>query len=372
MLKLLYILQKEFTQIFRTKEMLIIIFGMPLIQMLLMGFAVTTDVKHVRLVIADQDRSTYSQQLIEAFSHTDRFDVVGIETNPEVYTQLIHGWKAQVALIIPAHFSKDLVRLQQPSLQVIADGLDGNSAAIAVGNIDGILSQFAMRNPGLPRNLPTPVFHLVRLQERMVYNDNLNSSQYMVPGIIVILLTVLSLMMSSMNLVREKELGTLEQLLVTPLQKHQLLLGKLIPFLLLGIFEMMVVLVIAQWIFNIHMQGSYLLLGFLSLIYLFTTLGFGLMISTITNTQQQSMFLSWFVMIFMILLSGLFVPIENMPQIMQKVTLINPMRYFIFIMRSVFEKGSSLKYLWQAVLPMAGMGLIIFTASVLTFRKRIK
>ncbi len=370
--RLFYVLQKEFTQIFRTREMLMIIFGMPLIQMLIMGFAVTTDVKHVRLVIADQDRSMYSQQLIESFSHTDRFDVVGVESNPELYSKMIHNWKAQLALVIPSNFSRDLNRLQQPSLQIIADGLDGNSAMIAMGNMDRILTQFAMTNPGLPKNMPKPVLHMVQIQDRMRFNENLNSSQYMVPGLIVILLTVLTLMMSSMNIVREKEIGTLEQLLVTPLKKYQLLLGKLIPFLLLGLFEMMVVLLVAQVVFGIHMQGSYLLLAFLASIFFFTTLGLGLLVSTITNSQQQAMFVSWFFMLFMILLSGLFVPVENMPLVMQRVTLINPMRYFIYIMRSVFEKGSSLSDLLTSAIPMAAIGITIFTTSVLTFRKRIR
>jgi ABC-2 type transport system permease protein len=372
MRKLLYILQKEFKQIFRTKEMLIIMFGMPLVQLLILGFAVSFDVKHVRLVIADQDHSVYSQKLIESFSHTDRFDVVGIDSDPDVYSKMIQDWKAQAALIIPVHFSRDINRMQQPSLQIIADGLDGNSAAIAMGYMDGILTQFALQNSGLPNNLHKPQLHLVQIHDRMIFNSNLNSSQYMVPGIIVILLTVLSLMMSSMNLVREKEIGTLEQLLVTPLKKQQLLLGKLIPFLLIGIVEMLVVMKFGEVIFNIHMVGSYALLAFLSFIFLFTTLGLGLLISTITNTQQQAMFVSWFFMIFMILLSGLFVPIENMPNMMQKLTMLNPMRHFIFIIRSIFEKGSTLFDLWRQVVPMATLGITIFTASVLTFRKRIK
>jgi len=352
--------------------MLIIIFGMPLIQMLLMGFAVTNDIKHVRMIISDQDHSVYSRNLKDAFLHTDRFDIVGLQTDPNQYAQAIQQWKAQVVLIIPQHFYRDLYRLRQPSLQIIADGLDGNTATIAMGYIDAILTQYALQNQAKLNSFVKPQIHLVQSQERMKFNENLNSSQYMVPGIIVILLTVISLMLSSMNIVREKEIGTLEQLLVTPLKKHQLLLGKLIPFLLLGIFEMLMVLLIAQLIFGIHMQGSYPQLALLSLIFLFTTLGTGLLISTVTSTQQQAMFVSWFVMIFMILLSGLFVPIENMPIGMQRITLINPMRYFIFIMRSIFEKGSSITDLWNAIIPMFSLGTLIFITSVFSFQKRIK
>ena len=370
--KIFYLLQKEFKQIFRTREMLIIIFGMPLIQMLIMGFSVTNDVKHVRMIISDQDHSIYSQNLKDAFLHTDRFDIVGFQTDPNEYAQAIQQWKAQVVLIIPQHFYRDLYRFKQPSLQIIADGLDGNTATIAMGYIDAILTKYAHQNQSLLHSIHQPQVHLIQTQERMKFNENLDSHQYMVPGIIVILLTVISLMLSSMNIVREKEIGTLEQLLVTPLKKHELLLGKLIPFLLLGIFEMMFVLLIAQLIFGIHMQGSYLLLSLLSLVFLFTTLGTGLLISTLTSTQQQAMFVSWFVMIFMILLSGLFVPIENMPISMQRITLINPMRYFIFIMRSIFEKGSSISDLLSNALPMFTIGIFIFTISIFSFQKRIK
>jgi ABC-2 type transport system permease protein len=169
----------------------------------------------------------------------------------------------------------------------------------------------------------------------------------------------------------EKEIGTLEQLLVTPLRKHQLLLGKLIPFLILAFVELGIVLKAAQFIFSIESQGSFYLLAGLAFFYLFTTLGLGIFISTITNSQQQAMFVSWFFMVFMLLMSGLFIPIENMPDILQKLTYLNPMRYFLYIIRDIFQKGATLRYLLVDAVPMAIFGLLIFTFSVLKFQKRV-
>jgi ABC-2 type transport system permease protein len=213
--------------------------------------------------------------------------------------------------------------------------------------------------------------HVVEMEQRMWYNLNLDSPQYMVPGIVIVLLTIISMMLASMSLVREKEIGTLEQLLVTPLRKHELLLGKLIPFLILAFVELGIVLKAAQFIFSIESKGSLFLLAGLAFFYLFTTLGLGIFISTITNSQQQAMFVSWFFMVFMLLMSGLFIPIENMPDILQKLTYLNPMRYFLYIIRDIFQKGATMGYLWIDAIPMTIFGLLIFTFSVLKFQKRV-
>ncbi|MCJ7813736.1 ABC transporter permease, partial [bacterium] len=215
-------------------------------------------------------------------------------------------------------------------------------------------------------------FHLVQMTERMLYNPTLSSQQYFVPGIVVVLLTILPMMLSAMSLVKEKEIGTLEQLMVTPLKKYQLLIGKLIPFLILSFIELIIVMATGIIIFQIAMNGSYLLLASLALLYLMTTLGLGIFISTITHSQQQSMFVAWFTMVFMILMSGFFIPIENMPSLLQKLTYLNPMRYFMTIVRDIFQKGSSFLFLHKDAIPMTLFGLMIFTLSVLKFQKRIE
>ena len=393
---ILYMLRKEFKQIFRTREMLAIIFVMPVIQMAVLGFAITNEVKHIKLIISDHDNSRISREIADQFSNTDRFNIVGRETDGQVIESQIHGWNAQMALIIPPDFQRDLQRNQQPDLQIIVDGLDGNTAGVAIGYAQGILTEYAakyLQNPrqqtalmaalsassgdgeslqnqlsAAQRNRP----HTVSMQQRMWYNLNLDSAQYMVPGIVALLLTIISMMLSSISLVREREIGTLEQLMVTPLKRYQLLLGKLLPFLILAFIEFFVVLQAAQIIFSIHMQGSYVLLGWMTLLYLFTTLGLGVFVSTVTGSQQQAFFVSWFFLVFMIMMSGLFIPIENMPQILQKLTYLNPLRYFIAIVRDVFQKGATAPFLIREALPMALLGLLIFTFSVLNFRKRVQ
>jgi ABC-2 type transport system permease protein len=365
-------IRKEFKQIFRTKEMVAILFIMPLIQMLLLGFAITNEVKNIKLIISDRDNSFLSREIIRKFTHTDRFNLIDFENSPAKISESLQTWKAQIALVIPLNFEKDVRRNLQPDIQIIADGIDGNSAGVATGYAGGILSEILRDYPATSSNLiKLKEVHLVQPEDRMWYNLNLNNAQYMVPGIVVVLVTIISMMLSAMGLVREKEIGTLEQLMVTPLKKQHLLLGKIIPFLILTFIELIIVLKAAQYIFSIEFAGSLPLLLGLATLFLFTTLGLGIFVSTITSTQQQAMFVSWFFMLFMLLMSGLFIPIENMPPILQKITYLNPMRYFMYIMRDIFQKGSTLQYLKSDILPMTAYGVIIFTFGVLKFQKRI-
>jgi len=369
-----HLLIKEFKQIFRTKEMVAIIFGMPLIQLIILGFAITNEVKNVSLIISDQDNSPISREIVHAFENTDRFQIVGYEKDIRVIESSIQNWDAQLALVLPSGFSKDYLRLQGGEVQLLADGVDGNSAGIAIGYAQSILSSF-QSPPTISLQLlsnPTAApINMVTVKERMWFNEDLDNAQYMIPGIICVLLTVVSMMLSSINLVREKEIGTLEQLMVTPLKRHQLLLGKILPFLLLTFIELGIVTFFGKQIFSIHIRGSYLLLSGLAFLFLFTTLGLGIFISTITSTQQQAMFVSWFFMVFMIMLSGFFIPIDNMPDFIQKLTYLNPMRYFLYIVRDIIQKDASFVYLLKDAIPMTIYGLVIFIASTLKFQKRV-
>jgi len=365
-------IQKEFKQIFRDRPMLAIIFLVPVVQLLILAHAITVEVKHIKLLIADQDNSVVSREIVRAFSNTDRFDIVGYTSDLTSVRERFNEWQAQMVLIIPPSFSRDMVRNLKPQIQISVDGVDGNSAGIALGYANGILTQFGLDQMLHPIRLPQMKnVHLVTMVERMWYNLDLSSKQSMVPGIVVVLLTILPMMLSAMSLVKEKEIGTLEQLMVTPLKKHQLLLGKLIPFLILSFAELALVMTIALLLFHINMNGSYLLLTFLAFLYLFTTLGLGIFVSTVTHSQQQAMFLSWFFMVFMIMMSGFFIPIENMPHFLQKVTYLNPMRFFMYIVREIFQKGSSLQYILRDVVPMMIYGFFIFSFSVIKFQKRV-
>ncbi len=368
-----YMIRKEFKQVFRTREMLAIIFISPMIQMLVLGFAISTEVKNVALVIADFDRSAESREIIRAFQQSDRFRLQGFADSYRQIEEEIHGWHAQIAVVIPPHFGRDLLRGRQPGVQLIVDGLDGNTGGVALGYAAGILQRFGEINLQQKFVAAIPLQRRGRViaQERMWYNLDLKPEQYMIPGIVVVLVTIISMMLSAMGLVREKEIGTLEQLMVTPLRRDQLILGKILPFLILTFVELGIVLVAAQLIFGVHMVGSYGLLAGLAFLYLFTTLGLGIFVSTITANQQQAMFVSWFFMIFMLLMSGFFIPIENMPAALQKLTYLNPMRYFMYIVREIFQKGATFRFLLKDIVPMTLFGASIFTFSVLKFHKRI-
>ncbi len=368
----IYMIQKEFRQIFRTKEMIAIIFGIPLIQMVVLGFAITTDVKNIDLLIVDLDNSKISREIIRSFDHIAQFNIVGHARSVKDIKDAIQSWDAQIGLVFPVNFGRDFELNRAPQIQILVDGVDGNTAGVSLGYAQGVLNQFANRNINSvvkPKKLYN--VHTVQAENRMWYNDNLESVQYMVPGIIVVLLTVISMMLSALSLVKEKEIGTLEQLMVSPLTRLQLIFGKIIPFLILTFIELVFVMIWARIIFSIEVQGSYLLLAGLSFIYLFTTLGLGIFVSTITSTQQQAMFVAWFIMVFTLLMSGFFIPIENMPDALQKITYLNPMRYFMYIIRDIIQKGASIQYMLKDVIPMTIYGLVIFIVSVLKFQKRV-
>ena len=234
------------------------------------------------------------------------------------------------------------------------------------------ISNYPKKIKLLSRSLPfNKQVQLIKMEERLWFNEDLDNAQYMIPGIIAVLVTIISMMLSSINLVREKEIGTLEQLMVTPLKRHELLMGKILPFLILTFIEMGIVLIFGQIIFSVEVKGSYFLLAGLAFLFLFTTLGLGIFISTITSTQQQAMFVSWFFMVFMIMISGFFIPIDNMPAFMQKLTYLSPMRYFLYIVRDIIQKDASFIYLLKDIIPMTIYGLLIFLASTIKFQKRI-
>lgn len=376
-LKVLFsFITKEFRQIFRTREMLILMFGVPIIQLLVLGFAVTGEVKQVKLHIDDRDNTKQSRSMYEGFEHTDRFKLVPPQAGKSSES-LIENWQAQMVIIIPSGFGKELDLGRKPELVFVADGIDGNTAAVAMGYASGIIGRAAeqyyanmLSKKGGSISLKKAPGILV--VDRMWYNEDLDPAQYMIPGIVVILITIISMMMSAMSLVKEKEIGTMEQLMVSPARKSEMLLGKLLPYWLISLFEICAVTIIAHFIFGIRFQGNPLNLGLMAGVYLITTLGIGIFISTLTETQQQAMFFSWFMMIFMILLSGLFVPIQNMPASIRTLTLLNPMSYFLALTRDIMIKGTELKYLLKGAFALLVYGISVLSLSLLMFRKTVK
>ena len=373
MRRIFYLVQKEFRQVFRDKSMIAILFVAPFIQLVILGNAVTSDVKHVTMMISDQDRSSMSREFVGAFGNTEHFDVVGYEPDYRRLATAIDRGKAKVALVIPEHFQRDVVRGERPAVQLLVDGIDGNSAGVALSYITRIAAQYQSRlviaEPALGRSLRSD--RIISAEPRYWFNPELKSKVYVVPGIVALLLLIITVFLTSMGNVREKEIGTLEQLMVTPIRSTQLILGKVIPFSILGMIEISIAMGLVYVMFGIGVEGSLLLLFAESAIFILTTLGVGILISTISETQQQALFVAWFFMIFAILLSGFFIPIANMPDSIQALTYLNPMRYFMVILREIYLKGTPLRHLLPETLAMIGFGVTVFGAAVWRYRSRL-
>ncbi len=365
-------IKKEFKQIMRSREMLIVLFALPAVQLLVMGFAVTNEVKNLNLSFLDYDRSSHSRALIQSFGTGDRFRIVPVasDANPQ---ELISAWKASVVIVIPPDFGADYQQGRQSQLQVIVDGIDGNTASVANGLVAGVVGDFHRKNmQETMHRAPLPRLNTqVEMLSSMSFNPDLKGSLNTIPGIIAILVTVTSMMLSAISLVKEKELGTLEQLLVTPVKKYELMAGKLIPYLIITLVQLQVAIVLAGIIFRIELAGSYLLLLLFSVVYLFTTLGLGILISTKVDSQQQAMFFSWFTMVIIILLSGFFVPIQNMPLAIRWISFFNPLSHYMTVLREIVIKGSGITQLMRELRILGGSGVLIFGLSVISFRKRV-
>jgi ABC-2 type transport system permease protein len=357
------LIKKEFYQVLRDRNMLRMIIIVPLVQLFVLGYAINTDVKFIDMAVYDFDRSSLSREYIRSFSTGDYF----IPGNYDIrLTNLERGFQEnhfKAALIIPEDFAKSFQKRQQIKIGFVADGTNANSAAIAQGYANLISMQFSRRNLGFPEP--------IKLRQKMLYNPEMETVYYMVPGIISVLITMITVMMTSMAIVREREVGTLEQLMVTPITVPSIILGKTIPFAILGFVVMSIALLFGVFYFSIPFAGSWALLYGLTFIYLFTTLGVGMFISTISGTQQQAMFFAWFFAIFAILTSGFFTPIANMPEIVQYSTYLNPLRYFMVVVRGIILKGASVDTLYPQIIAMLVFSALIFGFSWVRFSRRI-
>lgn len=340
---ILFIIQKEFKQIFRNKSMLPIIFILPLMQLVVLSNAASFEVKNIKFSYVDNDHSSASRELISKFQASNYFNIISqFSSKKEANLQMQKG-NVDVILEIPIYFERNLIKQQNTNLSVSINAIDGAAAGVSNVYITQIISGY---NQSIQTQLQTYNQGTIVQAENITtipsfwYNKTLNYKTFMVPGILVLLVTMLSLFLSSMNIVREKEVGTLEQINVTPIKKHQFIIGKLFPFWVIGLMVLTVGLTIAKLVFNVPILGNiFLIYGFTS-IYLILILGIGLFISNHTETQQQAMFIAWFFTVIFILMSGLFTPIESMPNWAQKVTLLNPIRYFVEVIRMVMLKGA--------------------------------
>ena len=340
---ILYIIQKEFRQIFRNKGMLPIIFVLPLLQLLVLSNAATFEIKNIKFSYIDYDKSSYSRALIEKFNASTYFHI--ITDFPSIKEANIAMSKGEVDVIIeiPRYFERDLSNQKNIDLSITINAIDGAAAGVQSVYINQIVQNF---NKKIRMSL-LPMSDAINIPKEIVtipsfwYNKTLNYKTFMVPGILVLLVTMITLFLSGMNIVREKEIGTLEQMNVTPIKKYQFIIGKLFPFWIIGFALLTVGLIIAKVVFNTPIIGNLGLIYFYTAIYLLVILGMGLFISNFTDTQQQAMFIAWFFIVIFILMSGLFTPIESMPEWAQIITEFNPIKYFVEVMRMVMLKGSS-------------------------------
>ena len=364
---ILFIVRKEFKQIFRNKMMRPILFVLPIIQLVVLSHTADFTVRNINIYIDDQDQSYLSKSLVNKIATSKYFNLIDYSNNYTKGEELVQKNEVDVILSIPSGFGKDFQLKNETTLTLNADAINGTKAGVSLNYLQNIIMDFnvlEMEKSGLNMVMPG-----IKINNRNWYNPELNYKYFMVPGILVLLVTIIALFLSGMNIVREKEMGTIEQLNVTPIRKYQFILGKLLPFLIIGLVEFTIGLIIALTFFGVPLEGNILLIYAFTFIYLILILGFGMFISTITNNQQQALFLSWFFLVIFILMSGLFTPIESMPVWAQKITLFNPIRYYVEVLRLVMLKGSGAENIWSHLIIISSAAIIVNFLSILNYRK---
>lgn len=361
-------MQKEFRQIFRNKTMLPIIFVIPIVQLLILAFAVTFEIKNINLVIVDQDHSVASRQLVSKFTAPPFYHIKAYCDTYLQAEELLKTGKAHQILIIPTRFERDLQTETSASVQLITNAIDGSAAAIMNAYGNSIIMDYNQdirieQAGGAEARQPFDIRY------SYWFNPELDYKTYMVPGILVLLVTIIGMFLSSMNVVREKEMGTIEQINVSPVKKYQFVIGKLLPFWFIALFELAFGLTLARIIFGIPILGSLWLIFGVASVYLLAVLGIGLFISTLVNTQQQAMFLAWFFAVVFIMMSGLFTPVDSMPEWAQQVNIVNPIAYFIKMMRMIMLKGSEFSDIIKPFSSIVVYACISLTLAIWRYRK---
>jgi ABC-2 type transport system permease protein len=359
------LVRKEFRQVLRDPRMRGIIFVAPVIQLLVFGYAVSTDVRNTSLFIVDQDRSEASRSVASAMTAGPWFRLVGVSDDPRVLVSALDHADAVAGLVIPRGFSRDVDR-GAARVQLILDGSNSNVATVARGYAERMLLEWALARGGI--DLSTTL----EVRERAWFNAGLSSRDYNVPGVTGLIIFMICLMLTALAIVREREAGTLEQLMVSPVKRFELILGKSIPFALIGLFDLALVTVVAFAWFDIPFRGSPPALLLASSLYILSGLGIGLFISTISTTQQEAFMGTFLVFLPAILLAGLMFPVRSMPWIFQVITLANPVRHYLVIVRSIFLKGAGIGALWPHYLALLIIGVVIFGIATLRFEKRIR
>jgi ABC-2 type transport system permease protein len=366
---------KEFIQVFRDKRTRFILIIPPLVQMMVFGYAANYEIHHVPTVVLDYDHSQESRDLISRFQSSPYFDVEQQADDSRQISTLIEDGKVTVGIEIHAGFAQALRKGQSAPLQVIVDATNSNSALLAAGYVSQIALGFAQEYqrdriyriaPQLVAVMPT-----VQLAPRPWYNPNLLSRWFFVPGIVGSLTLVLVITLTSFAVVREREIGTLEQIMVTPIRPAEFILSKTLPFFLIGLFDVALIALVGSLWFQVPFRGNIAVLFAGAVAFLLCMLGVGLLISTVSSTQQQALVTSFFFMMPAVTFSGFGFPISTMPQWLQLITYANPLRYFLIVLRGTYLKGVGMDILWPQMAAMAGLGLGLFTIAILRFRKSL-
>jgi len=375
-----YLLRKEFLQIFRDRFMVAQLLLMPIIQLLLLGNAATFEVKSSRMYVVDRDHSETSRGLVDRLQASGRFVMSGGSPSLDVANQLMLARKVDAILSIPADFEKDIVRTRSADVQLIMNAEDGAAAGVTQSYAAQIIAAYAAElgatlrptaaqlSAGGSTIQPTPP---IEVRARGWYNPDLDYSDYMVPGILVQLVTVVGSLMAAMNIVREKELGTLDQLSVTPLSRAAFIAAKLIPFWIIALVELALGLLVARFVFHIPMVGSILLVFAAAMVYLLAALGIGLFVSTLVETQQQAMFVTFFIVMVYLLMSGLFTPVRSMPVWAQWMAQLNPVKHFITIMRAVLLKGAGVADVIVPIGILGAFGVVFLSLAIRQYGRRV-
>ncbi len=383
--RILVILKKEFIQVFREPRMRGLLFVPPLIQLIVFGYAVTLDVDNAKIAWMDNDRTPESRALLARFEGSGRFQLVATpRSEAEVQSILDHGDAHAVVRVLPG-FARDLARQKGAEVQVLLDGTNSNTASLVSAYASGVIAAYSndaipsqtknqqtvkltVRSPG---SAPAVVNIGATPAPRVWFNPDLRSRNYFVPGVAANILFMVTLMLTAQAIIREKEIGTMEQLMVTPMRPIELMLGKTLPFALVGMVNLVMITSAALLIFRVPFRGNFFILLFSAAVFLLSSLGAGLFLSTISNTQQQANMMSFFFSSPAFMLSGFNFPIRNMPEVVQYLTYLNPLRYFMEIVRGVFLKGVGLSILWPQVLALVIFGSLILWFSALRFHKSL-
>ncbi|MGF6848796.1 ABC-2 type transport system permease protein [Chitinophaga sp. W3I9] len=367
MKQLLVFIRKEFFHVFRDKRTLLIMFGLPVAQIMLFGFALTSEVKDITLMVIDHSRDANSQQLIHKIKSSSYFIVSESSIDYNDIEDSFKKGTTKCALIFPAGFGNDLRHGGKAQLQIIADGSDPNTAKTVVNYITAITTAYQQEiSPS--QQLP----YVIVPESRMLYNEEGNGSLNFIPGVMALVLMIVCTALTSVSVVREKELGTMEILLVSPFKPLMVLIAKAIPYLVLSLLNFTLILVLAVFVLDVGIKGSILLLFMESMLFIITCLSFGLMISNTTNSQQTALLLSMMgLMIPTMIFTGFMFPIENMPKVFQLISNIIPSRWYFLIVKSVMLKGLGFKYVWKETLVLLGMTTVLLTIALKNFKTRL-